>query len=65
MASTISFARGAPSLDIIDVDGLRAAAEEAFTSDPAGKTAYATSIGDVLQRAWIAERHRVAPEQVL
>ena len=26
MAKTISFARGAPSLDIIDVDGLKAAA---------------------------------------
>ena len=65
MASTISFARGAPSLDIIDVDGLRAAADEAFTSDPAGMTAYGTSIGYVPLRAWIAERHGVAPEQVL
>jgi 2-aminoadipate transaminase len=65
VASTISFARGAPSLDIIDVDGLRAAAEQAFASDPAGMTAYGTSIGYVPLRAWIAERHGVAPEQVL
>ncbi|MGO9883014.1 MAG: PLP-dependent aminotransferase family protein [Solirubrobacteraceae bacterium] len=65
MASTISFARGAPSLDIIDVDGLRAAAEQAFTNDPGGMTAYGTSIGYVPLRAWIAERHGVAPEQVL
>ncbi|MGO9823280.1 MAG: PLP-dependent aminotransferase family protein [Solirubrobacteraceae bacterium] len=65
MASTISFARGAPSLDIIDVDGLRAAAEQAFTDDPGGMTAYGTSIGYVPLRAWIAERHGVAPEQVL
>ncbi len=65
MAATISFARGAPSLDIVDVDGLKAAAAEAFTEDPAGTTAYGTSIGYVPLRAWIAERHGVAPEQVL
>ncbi len=33
---TISFARGVPSLDIIDVDGLRDAAVRAFESDPDG-----------------------------
>jgi DNA-binding transcriptional MocR family regulator len=65
MASTISFARGAPSLDIIDVDGLRAAADQAFTADPGGMTAYGTAIGYVPLREWIAERHQVAPEQVL
>jgi 2-aminoadipate transaminase len=63
--STISFARGAPSLDIIDVDGLRDAAARAFASDPAGATAYGTSIGYPRLRAWIAERHGVAPERVL
>lgn len=61
----ISFARGAPSLDIIDVDGLRAAADRAFATDPGGVTAYGTSIGYRPLRAWIAERHGVAPEQVL
>jgi DNA-binding transcriptional MocR family regulator len=61
----ISFARGAPSLDIVDVDGLRAAAERAFTNDPAGTTAYGTSIGYVPLRKWLAERHGVAPERVL
>jgi 2-aminoadipate transaminase len=61
----ISFARGAPSLDIVDVDGLRAAADRAFQSDPAGTTAYGTSIGYRPLRAWIAERHGVAPEQVI
>ncbi len=65
MPDTISFARGAPSLDIIDVDGLRAAAIKAFDEDPAGATAYGTSIGYVPLRAWIAERHQVAPERVL
>jgi 2-aminoadipate transaminase len=61
----ISFARGAPSLDIVDVDGLRAAADRAFQNDPAGTTAYGTSIGYRPLRAWIAERHGVAPEQVI
>ena len=65
MASPISFARGAPSLDIIDVDGLRAAAEQAFAADPGGMTAYGTAIGYPPLRAWIAERHQVAPEQVV
>jgi 2-aminoadipate transaminase len=61
----ISFARGAPSLDIVDVDGLRAAADRAFRNDPAGTTAYGTSIGYPPLRAWIAEQHGVAPEQVI
>ncbi len=65
MAGTISFARGAPSLDIIDVDGLKAAAEQAFSNDPAGMTGYGTSVGYVPLREWIAERHGVGPEQVL
>jgi 2-aminoadipate transaminase len=63
--STISFARGAPSLDIIDVDGLRDAAVRAFQSDPAGTTAYGTSVGYARLRAWIADRHRVEPQRVL
>src|ERR1700722_17036781 len=61
----ISFARGAPSLDIVDVDGLKAAAQEAFEQDPAGLTGYGTSVGYVPLRAWIAEYHGVEPEQVL
>jgi DNA-binding transcriptional MocR family regulator len=62
---TISFARGAPSLDIVDVQGLRDAADRAFASDPAGTTAYGTSIGYPRLRAWIADRHGVEPERVL
>ena len=64
-ASTISFARGAPSLDIIDVEGLRAAADRAFTNDPAGTTAYGTSVGYPPLRRWIAEKHGVEESQVL
>src|SRR6202012_4080735 len=65
MAGSISFARGAPSLDIVDVDGLRAAADQAFANDPAGMTAYGTAVGYVQLREWIAEYHGVGPEQVL
>ena len=61
----ISFARGAPSLDIIDVRGLREAAMRAFESDPGGTTAYGTAIGYPRLRAWIADRHGVEPERVL
>jgi 2-aminoadipate transaminase len=62
---TISFARGAPSLDIVDVEGLRDAAVRAFDSDPAGTTAYGTSVGYPRLRSWIADRHGVEPERVL
>ncbi|MGA2454456.1 MAG: PLP-dependent aminotransferase family protein [Solirubrobacteraceae bacterium] len=61
----MSFARGAPSLDIVDVDGLRDAAVRAFESDPAGTTAYGTSVGYPRLRSWIADRHGVEPERVL
>ena len=61
----ISFARGAPSLDIVDVEGLKAAAVRAFDADPAGVTAYGTSVGYGPLRKWIADKHGVAVDQVL
>ncbi|WFE37474.1 PLP-dependent aminotransferase family protein [Micromonospora sp. WMMD998] len=61
----ISFARGAPSLDIVDVEGLKAAAVRAFDADPAGVTAYGTSVGYPPLRKWIAEKHGVEADQVL
>ena len=64
-ADLISFARGAPSLDIVDVEGLKAAAARAFENDPGGTTAYGTAIGYVPLRKWIAEQHQVEPEQVI
>ena len=62
---TISFARGAPSLDIVDVEGLNDAARRAFAEDPGGTTAYGTSVGYLPLREWIAEHHGVDPAQVL
>jgi len=64
-AQLISFARGAPSLDIIDIAGLKAAAVRAFDADPAGVTAYGTSTGYPPLRKWIADKHGVAVENVL
>ncbi|MGA3361559.1 MAG: PLP-dependent aminotransferase family protein [Solirubrobacteraceae bacterium] len=64
-ATPLSFARGAPSLDIIDVEGLRDAAQRAFTNDPGGMTAYGTAVGYVPLRRWIAERHGVEEANVL
>src|SRR6478672_12390146 len=65
MADTISFARGAPSLDIVDQEGLKEAAQRAFTNDPGGTFSYGTSVGYVPLREWIAEQHGVEVEQVL
>src|SRR5947208_2951727 len=65
MADSISFARGAPSIDIVAVDDLKASAQRAFENDPAGTFSYGTSIGYPPLRAWIAEKHELPPEQVI
>ncbi|MEI7889005.1 MAG: PLP-dependent aminotransferase family protein [Actinomycetes bacterium] len=64
-ADQISFARGAPSLDIVDVEGLKAAAVAAFDADPAGVTAYGTSVGYLPLREWLANRHGVSTDEIL
>ena len=61
----ISLSRGAPSLDIIDLDGLRDAAERAFAEDPGGATGYGTAVGYPPLRRLIADWHGVGEEQVL
>jgi 2-aminoadipate transaminase len=61
----ITFARGAPSLDIIAVDDLREAAQRAFEKDPGGAFSYGTSGGYPGLRNWIAEKHQVVREQVI
>src|SRR2546430_16741637 len=64
-AQLISFARGAPSVDIVDVDGLKAAAVRAFEADPSGVTAYGTSVGYPPLRQWIADKHGVDVNRVI
>ncbi|MGH8794033.1 MAG: PLP-dependent aminotransferase family protein [Stackebrandtia sp.] len=61
----ISFSRGAPSLDIVDIEGLKAAAVAAFDADPARIAGYGTSVGYPPLREWIAAKHDVDVEQVL
>jgi DNA-binding transcriptional MocR family regulator len=63
--SNISLARGAPSLDIIAVDDLRAAAQAAFERDPAGTFAYGTSAGYPRLVEWVSNKHGVHPDQVV
>lgn len=62
---TISFARGAPSLDLIPVDGLKESAQSAFTSDPAGTFGYGTAAGYQPLREWIATQHGVEVDRVI
>jgi DNA-binding transcriptional MocR family regulator len=64
-AQLISFARGAPSLDIVDVDGLKAAAARAFDVDPSAVTGYGPAAGYGPLREWVAQRTGVDADQVL
>jgi 2-aminoadipate transaminase len=64
-AQLISFARGAPSLDIVDVAGLKAAAARAFDVDAAAVTGYGPGAGYLPLREWIAQRHSVDVDRVL
>jgi 2-aminoadipate transaminase len=64
-SDVISFARGAPSLDIVDTEGLKAAATRAFERDPGGTTAYGTAVGYAPLREWIANKHGVDTSQVI
>ena len=63
--TNISLARGAPSLDIIAVDDLRAAAQSAFERDPASTFAYGTSAGYPHLLEWIAAKHDVEPDRIV
>jgi 2-aminoadipate transaminase len=62
----ISFARGAPSADILPVDAVREAAQRALTDDWKRALSYGTGIGHPGLCEWIAERHGLAdPAEVM
>ena len=63
--TNISLSRGAPSIDIIAVDELRAAAQRAFERDPSGAFAYGTSAGYPRLLEWLSKKHAVAPDRLL
>ena len=62
---TISFARGAPSPDIMPVEAVRVAAQTALAEDWQRALSYGTGRGHLGLAEWIAEMHEVAPEQVM
>ena len=64
-ADVISFSRGAPSLDIVDIPGLKAAAAAAFDTDPGAIAGYGTAVGYPPLRQWIADKHDVDINQVI
>lgn len=56
-AETISFARGAPSADILPKDAVRDAAAAALSEDWQKALSYGTGIGHPGLCQWVAERH--------
>jgi DNA-binding transcriptional MocR family regulator len=66
MAEVISFARGAPSADLLPADAVRAAADRALQTDATRALSYGTGIGHPALCEWIAERHGgVDPARVM
>jgi 2-aminoadipate transaminase len=61
----ISFARGIPSPDLIDLEALARATERALRIDGAGASTYGHAAGYLPLRRWIAERHGVELERVM
>jgi 2-aminoadipate transaminase len=62
---TISFARGAPSADILPHEAVREAAARALESDWEKALSYGTGRGHPGLCEWIADMHGVDPEQVM
>jgi 2-aminoadipate transaminase len=65
MADLISFARGAPSADILPRELVREAAARALESDWERALSYGTGRGHPGLCEWIADFHGVEPEQVM
>jgi 2-aminoadipate transaminase len=63
--TNISLSRGAPSLDIIAVEELKASALRAFERDPASTFAYGTSAGYTRLLEWLAKKHEVDPKRLV
>ncbi len=61
----ISFARGAPSADILPAEAVREAAARALESDWQRALSYGTGKGHPGLCEWIAELHGVQPDQVM
>jgi DNA-binding transcriptional MocR family regulator len=64
VAGQIPFTRGVPSTDLLPVDDLRAAADQALRQDAGGALAYAPN-GYRPLREWIGARHGVDADRIL
>jgi len=65
-AELISFARGAPSADILPAEAVREAAQRALADDWKRALSYGTGVGHPGLREWVAERHGLAdPDRVM
>jgi 2-aminoadipate transaminase len=65
-AETISFARGAPSADILPHEAVREAAARALAEDWEKALSYGTGVGHPGLCEWVAERHGgISPSQVM
>ena len=64
-ADTISFARGAPSADILPAEAVREAAQVALENDWQRALSYGTGVGHPGLGEWIAELHGIEPSQVM
>jgi DNA-binding transcriptional MocR family regulator len=64
-AETISFARGAPSADILPAEAVREAAARALESDWERALSYGTGKGHPELCEWIAELHGTEPGRVM
>lgn len=62
---TISFARGAPSADILPHEAVREAASRALESDWERALSYGTGRGHLGLCEWIADLHGVEPDRVM
>jgi 2-aminoadipate transaminase len=62
---TISFARGAPSADILPVEAVREAATAALADDWERALSYGKGEGHLGLVEWIADRHSLKPEEVM
>ena len=64
-AELISFARGAPSADILPAEAVREAAQHALADDWQRALQYGTGRGHPGLCEWIAEAHGIDPDQVM
>jgi 2-aminoadipate transaminase len=64
-ADTISFARGAPSADILPAEAVREAAAQALEGDWQRALSYGTGVGHTGLGEWIAGLHDLDPAQVM